>query len=110
MNVMLASVSERIREIGVRKAIGARSHDIFIQFLSEAVVISLLGGLLGLVASVGLLAAAKQIIPSGDSISLVPLGAMAVGFVFSSGVGLISGIYPAMRAARLDPIEALRYE
>ena len=110
MNGMLASVSERIREFGVRKAIGARSHDIFIQFLSEAVVISLLGGLLGLVASVGLLAAAKQIIPSGDSISLVPLGAMAVGFVFSSGVGLISGIYPAMRAARLDPIEALRYE
>jgi ABC-type antimicrobial peptide transport system permease subunit len=110
MNVMLASVSERIREIGVRKAIGARSHDIFIQFLAEAVVISVLGGLLGLVASVGLLALAKEAIPQGDNIGLIPLGAMVVGFLFSSGIGLISGIYPAMRAARLDPIDALRYE
>ena len=110
MNVMLASVSERIREIGVRKAIGARSHDIFIQFLAEAVVISVLGGLLGLVASVGLLAVAQQVIPQGENIGLVPLGAMAVGFLFSSGIGLISGIYPAMRAAQLDPIDALRYE
>ncbi len=110
MNVMLASVSERIREIGVRKAIGARSHDIFIQFLSEAVVISVLGGLLGLFASVGLLAIAQQVIPQGENIGLVPLGAMAVGFLFSSGIGMVSGIYPAMRAARLDPIDALRYE
>ncbi|MFP4157861.1 MAG: ABC transporter permease [Opitutales bacterium] len=110
MNVMLASVSERIREIGVRKAIGARSHDIFIQFLAEAVVISVLGGLLGLIASVGLLALAKEAIPQGENIGLIPLGAMVVGFLFSSGIGLISGIYPAMRAARLDPIDALRYE
>lgn len=110
MNVMLASVSERIREIGVRKAIGARSHDIFIQFLAEAVVISVLGGLLGLVASVGLLSVAREIIPEGENIGLVPVGAMIIGFLFSSGVGLLSGIYPAMRAARLDPIEALRYE
>lgn len=110
MNVMLASVSERIREIGVRKAIGARSHDIFIQFLAEAIVISVLGGLIGLVASVGLLSVARELIPGGESISLVPVTAMFYGFIFSSSIGLLSGIYPAMRAARLDPIEALRYE
>lgn len=110
MNVMLASVSERIREIGVRKAIGARSHDIFIQFMAEAVVISVLGGILGLLVSVGFLSIAQGIVPSGENISLVPVNAMMVGFFFSSGIGLISGIYPAMRAAKLDPIEALRYE
>jgi ABC-type antimicrobial peptide transport system permease subunit len=110
MNVMLASVSERIREIGVRKAIGARSHDIFIQFLAEAVVISLLGGVLGLVASVGLLSLARDLIPQGEGIELVPAMAMLYGFLFSSGIGLLSGIYPALRASRLDPIDALRYE
>jgi putative ABC transport system permease protein len=110
MNVMLASVSERIREIGVRKAIGARSHDIFIQFLAEAVVISVLGGLFGLALSVGLLSLAQEFIPQGETIETVPIPAMFFGFVFSSTIGLVSGIYPAMRAARLDPIEALRYE
>lgn len=110
MNVMLASVSERIREIGVRKAIGARSHDIFIQFLAEAIVISVLGGLIGLVASVGFLSLARDLIPQGSSISLLPVSAMFYGFIFSNAIGLLSGIYPAMRAARLDPIEALRYE
>jgi ABC-type antimicrobial peptide transport system permease subunit len=110
MNVMLASVSERIREIGVRKAIGARSHDIFIQFLAEAVVISLLGGVLGLVASVGLLSLARDLIPQGEGIELVPVMAMLYGFLFSSGIGLLSGIYPALRASRLDPIDALRYD
>ncbi|MFU8847980.1 MAG: ABC transporter permease [Opitutales bacterium] len=110
MNVMLASVSERIREIGVRKAIGARSHDIFIQFLSEAVVISVLGGLIGLAASVGLLNLARDFIPQGETIQTVPVTAMFYGFFFSSSIGLLSGIYPALRAARLDPIDALRYE
>ena len=110
MNVMLASVSERIREIGVRKAIGARSHDVFIQFLAEAVVISVLGGLVGLVASVGLLSVAQGLIPGGDAIQTVPVMAMFAGFGFSSVIGLVSGIYPAIRAARLDPIDALRYE
>ena len=110
MNVMLASVSERIREIGVRKAIGARSRDIFIQFLAEAVVISLLGGLLGLAASVGLLSVARDFIPQGEGIEIVPAMAMLYGFFFSSGIGLLSGIYPALRASRLDPIDALRYE
>ncbi len=110
MNVMLASVSERIREIGVRKAIGARSYDVFLQFLSEAVVISVVGGILGLLLSVGLLAGLREIIPDGDRISGAPLVAMFWGFIFSSGIGLLSGIYPAIRAARLDPIDALRYE
>jgi ABC-type antimicrobial peptide transport system permease subunit len=110
MNVMLASVSERIREIGVRKAIGARSHDIFIQFLAESVAISVVGGLIGLVASVGLLSLAQDFIPQGEMINIVPVTAMLFGFAFSTTVGLLSGIYPAMRAARLDPIEALRYE
>jgi ABC-type antimicrobial peptide transport system permease subunit len=110
MNVMLASVSERIREIGVRKAIGARSHDIFIQFLAEAVVISVLGGLVGMMASVGLLSLAREIIPQGDTIQSIPLTPMLAGFIFSSVIGLVSGIYPAIRAARLDPIDALRYE
>lgn len=110
MNVMLASVSERIREIGVRKAIGARSYDIFIQFLAEAVVISILGGLFGLAASVGLLSLARDLIPEGGNISLVPVTAMLYGFLFSSLIGLASGVYPALRASRLDPIDALRYE
>ncbi|WPJ96905.1 ABC transporter permease [Coraliomargarita algicola] len=110
MNVMLASVSERIREIGVRKAIGARSHDIFIQFLAEAVVISVLGGLFGLIASVGLLSIARDFIPEGQNISNMPVTAMFYGFLFSSLIGLASGIYPALRASRLDPIDALRYE
>lgn len=110
MNVMLASVSERIREIGVRKAIGARSYDIFIQFLAEAVVISVLGGLLGLVASVGLLSVARDLIPDGENINLLPAAAMFYGFIFSSLIGLASGVYPAIRASRLDPIDALRYE
>ena len=110
MNVMLASVSERIREIGVRKAIGARSYDIFIQFLAEAVVISLLGGLLGLFLSVGLLSIARDLIPVGENISLFPISVMIYGFFFSSLIGLASGVYPALRASRLDPIDALRYD
>jgi len=108
--VMLASVSERIREIGVRKAIGARSYDIFIQFLFESIVTSVLGGIVGLAVSVGLLSIAQNLIPEGQAISIFPISAMFYGFLFSSTIGFISGIYPAMRAARLDPIDALRYE
>ncbi|MEN8662573.1 MAG: ABC transporter permease [Lentimonas sp.] len=110
MNVMLASVSERIREIGVRKAIGARSYDVFIQFLAESIVTSVLGGIVGLIVSVGLLSIARELIPEGQSISIFPMSAMFYGFVFSCTIGFVSGIYPAMRAARLDPIDALRYE
>lgn len=110
MNVMLAVISERIREIGVRKAVGARGGDIFLQFLAESTVISVIGGLIGLVLSVGFLQILAGMIPDGGNISLLPVKAMGFGFSFSVVVGICAGIYPALKAARLDPIEALRYE
>ncbi|MFW5883760.1 MAG: ABC transporter permease, partial [Verrucomicrobiota bacterium] len=110
MNVMLASVNERIREIGVRKALGARAGDVFIQFIAEAFVISTIGGLLGLAASLGMLDILQDILPDGGEIPSAPLGAMAVAFLFSVSMGVVSGIYPALRAARLSPIDALRHE
>ncbi len=108
-NVMLAVINERIREIGVRKAVGARSVDIFIQFLAESVVLSGLGGILGLIVGVFLVEGLKQMVPSGENI-IIPVMAMVAGFCFSVIVGVVSGIYPAFKAASLDPIEALRYE
>lgn len=110
MNVMLAVISERIREIGVRKAVGARGGDIFLQFLTEAILISLLGGLLGVLLSMGLLDLLVTVIPGGENIDRIPLHAMAFGFSFSVVVGVLAGVYPALKAARLDPIDALRYE
>jgi len=112
MNVMLAVINERIREIGVRKAVGARAGDIFVQFLAEAMVLSVCGGLIGLSLSIGLVTVMGSILSTifnGKPIT-VPVGAMMLGFFFSVGTGIISGIYPALKAARLDPIEALRYE
>lgn len=108
-NVMLAVINERIREIGVRKAVGARGIDIFMQFLAEALVISALGGLFGMVLSFVLVDIMRKVVPTGETIA-VPALALLVGFVFSVGIGMLSGIYPAIRAAKLDPIEALRYE
>jgi putative ABC transport system permease protein len=109
MNIMLVSVKERTREIGICKAIGARSRDILLQFLIEAVTLSLLGGLLGLAIGYGLGAAIASMIPSFPP-AVVPWWAVALSVLFSGTVGVVFGVVPASQAARLDPIEALRYE
>jgi putative ABC transport system permease protein len=108
MNIMLVSVTERTREIGVRKAIGARRSDIVVQFLTEAVVLTVMGGVLGLILGWLISRAAGLIFPSLPT--AVPLWAACLGVLVSVGVGLFFGIWPASRAARLDPVEALRYE
>ena len=108
MNIMLVSVRERTREIGVRKAIGARRRDILLQFVTEAVVLSEAGGVIGVLVGIGLAALAARIVPQLEAV--VPVWAVLLGLVFCSLVGLFFGIYPAVRAARLDPILALRDE
>ena len=109
-NVMLASINERIREIGVRKAVGARSSDIFFQFLVEAITVSLIGGVLGIAAGYGLVELVRSLMPE-DSIKIVISSySFFIGFAFSAGTGVLSGLYPAIKAARLNPIAALRYE
>jgi putative ABC transport system permease protein len=109
MNIMLVSVKERTREIGICKAIGARSRDILLQFLIEAVTLSLLGGLVGLVIGYAMGALIAGIIPDFPP-AVVPWWAVALAVVFSGSVGIVFGVVPASQAARLDPIEALRYE
>ena len=109
MNIMLVSVTERTREIGVRKAVGARKSDILIQFLIEAVTISLVGGLIGVLAGWGLGILGAKAIP-GFPPAHVPLWAIALAFGFAAMVGIFFGTYPAAKASTLDPIEALRHE
>jgi putative ABC transport system permease protein len=108
MNIMLVSVTERTREIGIRKAIGARRSDIVVQFLTEAVVLTGLGGALGMFFGWLVSLAARLVFPSLPT--AVPVWAAVLGIGVSVGVGLFFGIWPATRAARLDPVVALRYE
>jgi putative ABC transport system permease protein len=107
MNIMLATVLERTREIGVRRAIGARQSDIIRQFLTEAVLISIVGGLIGLAFGFSL---SRVIATLAGWSTEVTTGSIAVAFGVSVSIGLLFGIYPAVQAARLDPIEAIRYE
>ncbi len=108
MNIMLVSVTERTREIGTRKAIGARRSDIVLQFLTEAVVLTGFGGFAGMALGWLISVAVRAFVPTLPT--TVPLWAAALGLLVSVGVGLFFGIWPANKAARLDPVEALRYE
>ena len=107
MNIMLVSVTERTREIGLRMAIGARGKDVLLQFLVEAVVLSLFGGIIGIAFGFGLAAAAEEFLQWPTTI---PPNAIGMAFGFAAATGVFFGFYPARKAARLDPIEALRFE
>ncbi|MBI3851787.1 MAG: ABC transporter permease [Verrucomicrobia bacterium] len=109
MNIMLASISGRIREIGIRKAVGAGTSDVFIQILIESVVIAVVGGLVGLMTSYGLVRSMSSFSPSGND-PVITVTAMTVAFSFSVCIGILAGLFPAFKAARLNPIVALRYE
>ncbi|HUV93202.1 MAG TPA: ABC transporter permease [Anaerolineae bacterium] len=110
MNIMLVSVTERTREIGIRKALGARKRDIQVQFLAEATVLSVLGGLLGVALGVGISRMMGLLFRGAGIEPVVHLDAILLATLFSAAVGIFFGIYPANRAAGLDPIDALRYE
>jgi len=109
MNIMLASISERVREIGIRLAVGARGRDIFVQILVESISIAFIGGLLGVAAAFGLIEILKLIAPS-ENVPVMTTGGIVFSVCFAVLAGLLSGIYPALRASRLNPIAALRYE
>ena len=107
MNIMLAAILERTREIGVRRALGARQRDVIRQFLVEAVLISLMGGLLGIAFGFGI---SRLIAWLAGWSTVMTFGSILLAFAFSVSIGLLFGIYPARQAARLDPVEAIRYE
>lgn len=109
MNIMLASINERIREIGICKAVGATGFAIFTQVLIESIVIALLGAALGVAASYGFVWVLTYISPTSNT-PVVTSGAMMIAVAFSIAVGIFAGLFPAMKAAKLDPIQALRYE
>lgn len=107
MNIMLVSVTERTREIGVRKALGATYSVIVTQFLIEAVVISLMGGIIGIILGIG---SSKLIGMASGMSTVISVPTIVMSFAFSMAIGLIFGIYPARKAAKLNPIDALHYE
>jgi len=107
MNIMLVSVTERIREIGIRMSVGAREKDILLQFLAEAIVLSILGGFLGICLGI---VGSKLISRFTELQTLVSMGSVALSFFFAGSIGVFFGFYPARKASKLDPIEALRYE
>jgi len=107
MNIMLLSVTERTREIGLRMAIGARSRDVLLQFLAEAVTLSLIGGIVGVVLAIAAASGVEHVLRWSADVSV---GAVALAVIVAGAVGVFFGLYPARQAARLDPIDALRYE
>ena len=107
MNIMMVSVTQRTREIGIRKSLGAHRKHILLQFLSEALIMSLFGGAVGI--TLGLLLA-RYLAAQGDLPFVVSHVAILGGVFISTGIGVIFGLYPAFKGARLDPIEAMRFE
>ena len=107
MNIMLVSVTERTREIGIRKAVGARRHDILMQFVIEALVIAVMGGFIGIALGVGTVLIITHFLQWN---ALIQPSSIILSVVVSGGIGLFFGIFPAVRAASLNPIDALRYE